>query len=479
MNITTSLAWGAWKTSSHSAGKRFEEALNAPRKTRTQLLRRVLLHARGSRFAETHRLHPGLGPEEYAVRVPVMDTDALSTWTAPMLTGAQGELFGPPVERLVPTSGSTGPVKLIPMCAASRREYAVAVNLWMADLLRTAPAIRRGRAYIATSPALDSPRPDASIPVGFAEDEAYLGFLERHVLGALLVVPTAVARLRGNAWRQAVREKLFAARDLRLLSLWHPSYLDALFDPVELAELPERWPHLALISCWADGVCREDAERLHGLFPGARLHPKGLWLTEGVVTVPWRGQCPLALLNGYHEFEDEAGAPVPMEALKKGRAYRILLSNHAGLYRYRLGDLVEVSGHLGATPCFRWIGRADAVSDLRGEKLSEAQIERALAAAGIGGNARLVPDPNPSPPAYRLLTRDPSPDLAALESALCENPHYRWARELGQLGPVSPGQDACEALSSERRNLKPGRIMDASRGKPATGSKGIARSAGP
>lgn len=456
------LAWRVWQASARRAGKRFDRALQAPRETRARLLRRILLHARGSRFAETHRLHPDLGPDEYAERVPVMDAAALAAWTAPMLTGAQGVLFGSPAERLVPTSGSSGPVKLIPMCAASRREYALAVNLWMADLLHTAPAVRRGRAYIATSPALDSPQPDASIPVGYAEDEAYLGFLERHVLGALLTVPTAVARLRGDAWRQAVREKLLAARDLRLLSLWHPTYLGALFSPSELAELPERWPNLRLISCWADGVCREEAERLLALFPKARLHPKGLWLTEGVVTLPWRGRHPLALLNGYHEFEDESGAAVPLDALEKGRACRVLLSNHAGLYRCRLGDLVEVTGHVGATPCLRWIGRADAVSDLRGEKLSEAQIERALAAARIGGNARLVPDPVRSPPAYRLLTRDPSPDLAALETALCGNPHYRWARELGQLGPVSPGQAPDESKPCVPPHRKSGRILESS-----------------
>jgi hypothetical protein len=87
-----------------------------------------------------------------------------------------------------------------------------------------------GSLVFATSPALDSPLPNAALPVGYAEDEAYLGFLERRILGALLAVPTRVARLRGDAWRNSVRAQLLAARDLRLLSLWHPSYLAALFE---------------------------------------------------------------------------------------------------------------------------------------------------------------------------------------------------------------------------------------------------------
>ncbi len=438
--MTPALAWRLWQWAALPACKRFAGALQRPRETQERLLQGLLRHAQGSRFAETQGLHPGLGPSEYARRVPVMDAASQSAWSAQLLAGGQQVLFAPAVERLVPTSGSTGPVKLIPMCAASRREYALAVNLWIADLLHCSPALRNGRAYIATSPALDSPLPAAALPVGYAEDEAYLGSLERRILGSLLAVPTRVARLRGDAWRNSVRAQLLAARDLRLLSLWHPSYLAALFDASELATLPEIWPHLQVISCWADGVCREEAERLHALFPTARLQPKGLWLTEGVVTLPWRGQHPLALLNGYYEFEDESGAAVPLDALQIGSAYRVLLSNHAGLYRYRLGDLVEVTGHLHATPCFRWIGRADAVSDLRGEKLSEAQIERALRAARIAGDARLVPDSALTPPAYRLHTRDPQPDLSALENALLQNPHYRWARDLGQLGPLTRGE---------------------------------------
>lgn len=457
--LPPSMAWRIWQLSAAPASRRFDRALTRPEETRALQLRRILAHAAGSRFAETYRLHPGLTAAEYAARVPVMDAAALSAWTAPLLAGAQQVSFGPSAERLIPTSGSTGPVKLVPMGAASRREYALGVNLWVSDLLRAAPSLRRGRAYIATSPALDSPLPDAEIPVGYAEDEAYLGWLERRVMGGLLAVPTSVARLRGGVWRQTVREALLSARDLTLLSLWHPSYLEALFAKEELAELPFRWPQLRMISCWADGGCQAGAARLQALFPQAALHAKGLWLTEGVVTLPWRGMHPLALLNGYHEFEEVSGEAVPLAGLRKGAEYRILLSNHAGLYRYRLGDVVEMTGHLGATPCFRWVGRADAVSDLCGEKLSEAQVARALIRAGIADEAWLQADAEARPPAYRLITRELSPDLQALEAALCENPHYRWARELGQLGPLQvavPGDEARSAAHPHRKSSRLG-----------------------
>ncbi len=443
-----SFAWRIWQVTGRSLSKRYDRALHTPTLTRARVLQAILRHTQGSHFASQHGLHSGLRPADFAERVPIMDAAALALATTAIRAGAKNVLFGSPTERLVPTSGSTGPAKLIPMCAASRREYAQAVTLWGADLLRCAPGIRQGRAYIATSPALDSPYNDAAVPVGYAEDEAYLGPIERRILGSLIVVPTTVAQLRGAAWRETVRQRLFDATDLSLLSLWHPGYLAALFDANECAQLAGRWSKLKVISCWADGACRTAAEQLCARFPGARLHAKGLWLTEGVVTIPWRGHHPLALLNGYHEFEDESGTAVPFESLQKGARYRILLTNFAGLYRYRLGDLVEVTDYLHATPCLRWVGRADSVADLCGEKLSEAQIERAFARAGITGDAHLVPVRDTQPPAYQLVTSDSTPDIDALEAALQDNPHYRWARQLGQLGPITQCHRKTDATPS-------------------------------
>ena len=58
------------------------------------------------------------------------------------------------------------------------------------------------------------------------------------------------------------------------------------------------------------------------------------------------------------------------------------MTTGSGLYRYRTGDLVEVGTDGRA---IRFIGRTGNVSDLVGEKLSEAQVTRAFAKAGARG----------------------------------------------------------------------------------------------
>ena len=53
------------------------------------------------------------------------------------------------------------------------------------------------------------------------------------------------------------------------------------------------------------------------------------------------------------------------------REYDIVLTQHGGLYRYRIGDRVRVTRFYQATPCLEFVGRSDAVCDLTGEKLHE------------------------------------------------------------------------------------------------------------
>ena len=56
--------------------------------------------------------------------------------------------------------------------------------------------------------------------------------------------------------------------------------------------------------------------------------------------------------------------------LRTGESYTVIVTTGGGLWRYRLGDLVEVDGFFGAS-----------VSDLCGDKLAETFATRAIAAA--------------------------------------------------------------------------------------------------
>jgi len=431
--------WRIWRRKCRHEVRRFQQALEAPLAAQQKQLERICSCLKGSQYAAHHEADFSKTPLNILSSFPVMHAQDLELWTRDIQAGKSQVLTTEPVETLVPTSGSTGPMKLIPLTASGRYDIANAMRIWMGNLLRESPHEITGSTYVATSPALSFEQGASKVPIGFAQDTAYLHRFEQAWLPHVLAVPFSVAGLRGDMWKHAVRDALWNCQDLEFLSLWHPSYLQALFYPDEWRQLPERWPVLRVISCWADGVCSSAAEALHSLFPQAVCQPKGLWLTEGVVSIPFQGKHPLAITTSYLEFEREDGTIVPVNRLEVGERVRPLLTNRFGLIRYLLGDLVEVTGRLYQTPTVRWVGRADHVSDLCGEKLSEAQVEIALRDVEASPDARLWANAESVPPCYRV---NGQVQLEKLEQALKRNPHYAWARELHQLGPVLSAEPA-------------------------------------
>ena len=101
--------------------------------------------------------------------------------------------------------------------------------------------------------------------------------------------------------------------------------------------------------------------------------------------------------------------------------YEVVITQPGGLLRYRLGDRVAVRGRHRGTPVLAFVGRADAVCDLVGEKLAEPFVADALArAVRADAFATLLPlAASRGPSRYCLLTDDDTPGLdRAVEAAL-------------------------------------------------------------
>jgi hypothetical protein len=404
-----------------------------------------------------------------------------------------------PIKLLEPSSGSTRAAKWIPYSASLQAEIRHAVAPWAFDLCVARPTLLGGPAYWSITPAI--PRRDARpgpVPIGFEDDSAYLGGLGKRLIDAALAVPGAVARIRDvDQFRRITLLYLLKSRDLRLISIWHPSFLTLLMamlrkewerlitgvavglrldDPAiaiagdrtrarELARLdpgePGRiWPRLSLISCWADAHARIHLPELRLLFPGVAIQPKGLMATEACVSIPFRDIRPLAVTSHFFEFLDQEDEPRTAWEIEPGRTYSVVVTTGGGLYRYRLQDRVEVTGHFHQVPCLRFLGKEDHISDLFGEKLSEgfvgSALRRLLTATGLTPRfAMLAPETRGGNARYILFIEasgEVSADLArVLDGLLRENPHYDACRGIGQLAPLElhrVGGEASERYAS-------------------------------
>ena len=67
-----------------------------------------------------------------------------------------------------------------------------------------------------------------------------------------------------------------------------------------------------------------------------------------------------------------------MDKLEKGKLYELVITNAAGLYRYRMSDCIEVTGWLNATPTINFIGRVNKNMNICSEKIMESDIEHVV-----------------------------------------------------------------------------------------------------
>jgi hypothetical protein len=480
------IANALWTAANLPDYARFRRALPRPALTQEALLRKYWRQNASTSFGREHDF-AGIGSYQDFVRhVPMRDYDALEPWMARVHRGEPDVLFRGRATRLVPTSGTSSARKLIPFTAGLQQEFNSGLAPWLADLARHTPAILGGPAYWSITPMTESDDPNASA-TGFDSDAAYLGGARARLVESILAVPAAVQHAGSiDAFRYATLLCLLRCRELRLISVWHPSFLSLLLDRLpghwtdllediargtcacassfpkdspfrrRLKPLPERvrqlraedplrpqnlWPRLAVISCWADGPAAFGVADLQRRFPGVFLQPKGLLATEGFVTLPFGACRPLALTSHFFEFLDDDGRVRLAEELSIGGEYEIVITTGGGLWRYRLGDRVRVDGLVARTPSLTFLGRVGNVSDQFGEKLSETFVAEILGDVLRESSppfALLAPDEDADGWRYTLfLEGDSAAELAErLDRALSRNPQYAWCRKLGQLLPA-------------------------------------------
>lgn len=490
----TSLPWIALNAPGYA---RFRSALSSPEAVQRNLLLRYLRDNANTAFGRAHHFSGIRNPEEYQSRVPLSTWEDVAPWVDRIAAREPAVLTRSPIRTLEPTSGSSSAAKRIPYTAVMQSEIRRAVAPWIFDLYKDRPRVALGCAYWSITPVAVGVDETSAVRIGFEEDAEYLGGFWRRLVDSTLAVPGTVRHIRDvDSFRYVTLLFLLRRSDLCLISVWHPSFLtllmgalpefwDRLIADIErgtlnppsplprairtalasrLSLLPRRaaelrtvrpdeptriWPRLGLLSCWGDAHAALHLPELRRTFPGVEIQPKGLLATEAFVTIPFAGKTPLAIRSHVFEFLPEDGErPRFAHELEPGGIYSVVVTTGGGLYRYRLGDRVEVTGFVGRTPSLRFLGREGHTSDLRGEKLHEGFVagvlERVFRRLAISPRFALlapdVPDDPAAAPGYVLyLEVDGQPPASLsqiLEEELEANPHYRAAVSLGQLTPA-------------------------------------------
>ncbi|MDP3801077.1 GH3 auxin-responsive promoter family protein [Brevundimonas sp.] len=221
------------------------------------------------------------------------------------------------------------------------------------------------------------------------------------------------------------------------------------------------WPNLAGVVTWTGGSCALAAAAVRrSLAPETLMIDAGYVASElrGTVVVDARRNLALPLLEDtFYEFVEaddwEAGRRDTRLAheLEPGRDYQVIITTTGGLYRYRINDILRAGPIIGATPTLSFQRKGRGVTNITGEKLSETQINLALAEAAAPAGCDVLfhlvlADEDRAVYVAWLEVEGAGDDLAQdVERALVRlNIEYAAKRRSGRLAPV------------EVRRLRPG-----------------------
>ncbi len=456
-------------------------SLKNPQQAQWALLQRILQENSATEFGKQHGFVALQDWRDFRRAIPLQSYAELQPDIGRMMVGERS-VRCEDVRLFEQTGGSSGGAKFLPFTTASLKDLQAALLPWLEDLLMARPGIEQGKAYWAISPAARKQSySEGGMPIGIDNDAEYFGAALAEAIAATLAVPSSVASITDiEQWQFATRCHLLACRDLSFISVWSPTFLLQLLngvetqldriartiadglsvggvslhaDPLRATELQEIfgttdpswqqvWPALDTLSCWTSASSKKYAKQLAEIFPKAHIQGKGLLATEGAITVPLQGAPSpvLAVNSGVFEFLAANGDVLMPWELTEGETYSVVMTTAGGLYRYQLGDRVVVTGWYEATPCLDFVGREGA-SDLCGEKLAEVFVAEIL--DSIPGFSVLVPLKH-AEPEYLLLLDAATVDAnekdeirLRVERKLMTNPQYRYARELGQLLPLT------------------------------------------
>ena len=430
--------------------------------------------------------------DQFRQKVPLVTYDDISPYIEDMKNGETGILTAEQVKVFEKTSGSAAPSKYIPLTSLLLSEIHNATSVWLHDLYTALPALCRTTAYWAISSRIgNAERTISGIPIGMADDTGYFSPLEQWIMRQIFAVDPRIAGVQDSSqWQKLTCLYLLADEKLGLISVWSPTFLILLCRYIEehwdelLAALTQTpppvpvswknpcisrrregalaaarrgsaidfkqvWPGLQLVSTWKDGSSRNFIPELEQLLPNVAIQGKGLLMTEGIISFPLQHLVDpvLAIRSHFYEFlpVNNGDRTVLPEEVKKGSSYIPVITTSGGLYRYKTGDQVEITGFANGVPLLRFISRCDRVSDFFGEKLSEAFVHGLLQDAqqelpGPLSFCMLAPREG-IPGGYVLYVEaqgmlDEQALADAVEQRLQENHQYAYCRRLGQLVPL-------------------------------------------
>jgi hypothetical protein len=417
---------------------KFAEKCQNPNETQENLLKYIISQNRKTKYGKEHDFDKIRTFADFQSEVPISTYEDLSPYIERALNGEPEQLTKRSPVFFATTSGTTGKPKYIPVTPDGKSLKSQLLRAWFAKLFMDHPSIFDDKVLSVVSPEVESYAP-SGIPCGAESGHGYRSMPKASV--SSYSCPYDVYAIKDYETKYYVLLRIAASHSITLIYSVNPSTVillaqrlkqfseDIIRDvrdgaiskkyPVsqQLEKLlkhnlrpnPQRahflekaasrgggkllpkhvWPNLAAIGCWKGGSVGMYVSKFDQYYPeGTPVRDCGYYASEHRGSVPISDDDSsgvLAIPTNVYEFfpasEDRKPGPTDLlrpHQLKKGEQYYIYVTTAAGLYRYDMNDIIEVTDFYQKTPMLRFVQKGKGFISFTGEKLSEAQVIAAI-----------------------------------------------------------------------------------------------------
>ena len=201
--------------------------------------------------------------------------------------------------------------------------------------------------------------------------------------------------------------------------------------------IPRIWPNVGWMYGMGTGSLSFYAKKLRRYIgDDIPMHYLGYTATEAFMAVPLEfNSYEYVILpqNGFYEFRpiDQEGYDnlLTIKDLEVGKEYEIILTNMSGFYRYRIEDVVKVTGYYNQSPKITFCYRLNQIANISGEKVSSLAFDEIVAnlsekTGDLYIGYSIYADRSTSPGHYKLfieLAEDIADDKKATYNELFED----------------------------------------------------------
>ncbi|MGF1674639.1 MAG: GH3 auxin-responsive promoter family protein [Rivularia sp. (in: cyanobacteria)] len=457
--------------------KQLDITATKPKETQQKFLLNLLNKNQNTVFGREHNFSQIKTEQDYRKAVPIRDYEQLRPYCDRVIKGEQSVLTTEQPFMLNTTSGTTGKPKYIPVTKQSEKLTSELMRQWLYRILLDHPQFLDFASAGIVSSAIEG-YTASGIPYGSISGKIYenipaiirssyaiphqvlqlKNYEERYIAIALFLLsrqvsfictpnPSTLLRIAGfiNTHKEELIRSIYDGK-IDIKSSHQPeviSKLQTLFKPqrkrakeleIIVKEtnnlLPkDYWKHLNLISCWIGGSVGTQAEKLSDFFGDLPIRDLGYLASEAQMTLPYLDNTPdgiLAINTNYYEFIPEeyletSNFPIlSAYELELGKRYSILLTTTAGLYRYHINDIVEVTGFYYQTPLLAFIRKGKDMTNITGEKMHVNHMILAIEEIKIKFNLFIV---------YYRVTPNLEKSLYEFYLELTDNISHTWLEQ--------------------------------------------------